>query len=116
MSEKSETLREKASGETLPRLELKSIIKRLAFASVPHLPRELQIDWIASKISREASKPVEPGTVKNWWYAQDDDDRVVDSRHMDWARSRDRAFAANDNRAARHTGDCLPPSPQLIAA
>ena len=85
-----------------PRAEIRSIIKRLAFASVPHLPRELQISYVASVISREASLPASAGLVKNWWYALDDDDRTVDSRHMDWARSRDRVLGvANDNRVVR---------------
>lgn len=87
---------------TLPRAEIKAIVKRLAFASVPHLPRELQIDYVARVISREAALPASPGLVKNWWYALDDDARTVDSRHMDWARSRDRVLGvANDNRVMR---------------
>lgn len=81
-----------------PRAELRTIIKRLAFASVPHLPRELQIDYVARVISREAALPVSAGLVKNWWYALDADDRTVDSRHMDWARARSRTLGvANDN-------------------
>lgn len=85
-----------------PRAELRTIIKRLAFASVPHLPRELQIDYVARVISREAALPVSAGLVKNWWYSTDDDDRTVDSRHMDWARARSRTMSANDNSARRY--------------
>lgn len=84
-----------------PRPEMQRIIKRMAFAAVPHLPREHQIIWLAAKISREASKPVSAATVKDWWYCADDDARTVDSRHMDWARARDRAIAANDNVRSR---------------
>ena len=95
-----------------PRTELRTIIKSLAFASVPHLPRELQIDYVARVISREAALPVSAGLVKNWWYALDDDARTVDSRHMDWARARDRQYGiANDNSASRR---CSPGSAEAV--
>ena len=83
-----------------PRSELRDIIKRIARAAVPHLKLAGQVGYIASRITRESGKEVGAGTVKDWWYALDDDDRVVDSRHMDWARSRDRVYGvANDNQA-----------------
>lgn len=82
---------------TNPRHEMQSVVKRIAFASVPHLPRELQAEWLASKISRESGKPVSSGTVRRWWDAQSDDPGSVDSRHMDWARARSRTMSANDN-------------------
>lgn len=84
-----------------PRAELRAIIRRMAFAAVPHLPRELQIDYVARVVSREADLPASAGLVKNWWYALDDDERGVDSRHMDWARARDRSIHANDNARGR---------------
>ena len=80
-----------------PRAELRTIIRRMAFAAVPHLPRELQIDYVARVVSREAELAASPGLVKNWWYSTDDDERGVDSRHMDWARARSRTMSANDN-------------------
>ena len=85
-----------------PRSEIRAIVRRLAMATVPHLPTSSQINFVASIISRECAKPAAPGLVKDWWYALDDDDRVVDSRHMDWARQRDRSMGANDNQV------CLP--------
>lgn len=81
-----------------PRIEIQPMVRRIAFASVPHLPRGLQLVWLAERITRETGEPVSVSTVKRWWHAQDDDNGSVDSRHMDWARSRDRQFAANDNR------------------
>jgi hypothetical protein len=85
----------------MPRAEIRDVIRRLAMAVVPHLPRESQINFVASTISRESAKPVGAGTVKDWWYALDSDDRTVDSRHMDWARSRSRTMSANDNQPVR---------------
>lgn len=96
-----------------PRAELRDIIKRIARAAVPHLKLAGQVGYIASRITRESGKEVGAGTVKDWWYALDNDDRTVDSRHMDWARSRDRTMAANDNAAGRGR---FPPPPSLIAA
>ena len=97
-----------------PRAELRDIIKRIARAAVPHLKLAGQVGYIASRITRESGKEVGAGTVKDWWYALDDDDRTVDSRHMDWARSRDRVLGvANDNAAGRGR---LPSPPSLIAA
>lgn len=85
-----------------PRAELRDIIKRIARAAVPHLKLAGQVGYIASRITRESGKEVGAGTVKDWWYALDSDDRTVDSRHMDWARSRDRVLGvANDNRVMR---------------
>lgn len=85
-----------------PRAELRDIIKRIARAAVPQLKLAGQVGYIASRITRESGREVGAGTVKDWWYALDDDDRTVDSRHMDWARSRDRVLGvANDNRVMR---------------
>ena len=85
-----------------PRLEIKPMIQRIAFAAVPHLPRGLQFDWLAERITRETGEPVSAGTVKRWWNADQHDNGSVDSRHMDWARSRDRVLGvANDNRVMR---------------
>ncbi len=94
-----------------PRAEIRNIVRRLALSVVPHLPRDAQINFVASIITRESDKAVGAGTVKDWWYALDDDERTVDSRHMDWARARDRQMAANDNAWSR-----LPCLSQLIAA
>ena len=80
-----------------PRAELRDMIHRIAFRLVPEMKRDGQIGYLASRITRESGKEVGAGTVKDWWYALDDDDRGVDSRHMDWARARDRQMAANDN-------------------
>jgi hypothetical protein len=81
----------------LPRAEIRDIIRRIAMSVVPHLPRTSQINFMASMITRESAKPIAPGLVRDLWYALDDDSRSVDSRHMDWARARDRSTAANDN-------------------
>jgi len=96
-----ETLAHKRSEP--PRLEIQPILKRIAFAHVPHLPRLLQYAWLAERISRETGEPVSAGTVKRWWNADRYDNGSVDSRHMDWARSRDpkRSAAANDNAGYR---------------
>lgn len=93
------------------------MLHRIAAADVPHLKRDGKIGYLASIITAQSGKEVGAGTVKDWWYALDDDERGVDSRHMDWARARDRSMAANDNRIGlRATRDCLPSSPTLIAA
>ena len=88
-----------------PRAELRDIIKRIAKAAVPHLKLAGQVGYIASRITRESGKEVGAGTVKDWWYALDGDDRGVDSRHMDWARAKDRQYGvANDNAPGRAGG------------
>jgi len=95
-----ETLAHKRSEP--PRQAIKPMIQRIAFASVPHLPRMLQYEWLADRISRETGEPVSAGTVKRWWNADQYDNGSVDSRHMDWARARDRVLGvANDNRVSR---------------
>lgn len=90
-----ETLAHKRS--VPPRLAMKPMIRRIAFASVPHLPRLLQYAWLAERITRETGEPVSAGTIKRWWNADQHDNGSVDSRHMDWARARDRTLASNDN-------------------
>lgn len=80
-----------------PRAQLRDMLHRIAAADVPHLKRDGKIGYLAALITAQSGKEVGAGTVKDWWYALDDDDRVVDSRHMDWARSRDRTMASNDN-------------------
>lgn len=100
-----------------PRAEIRDMLKRIAAARVPHLGRGGQISYLASRMSAQSGKEIGAGTVKDFWYALDDDERGVDSRHMDWARARDRSMAANDNRfGLRASRDCLPSSPTLIAA
>lgn len=94
---------------TLPRLEMQAMVKRIAFACVPHLSQELQAAWLARKISSESGRAVSPGTITRWWNAQRDDEGGVDSRHMDWARSRSRTMSANDNALRRN-----PPCSSLI--
>jgi len=96
-----------------PRAEIRNIVRRLAMAVVPHLPRESQINYVASTISREAAKSAAPGLVKDWWYALDDDDRVVDSRHMDWARARSRTLGVANDNGLRAYPPCIP---EMIAA
>ena len=80
-----------------PRAELRDRIQRIASRHVPHLKVPDQLKYLARRISDESGLAVGAGTVKDWLYALDSDDRRVDSRHMDWARSRDRQMAANDN-------------------
>ena len=86
-----------------PRAEIRDMLRRIAAASVPHLGHAGQISYLASKMSAQSGRPIGTGTVKDFWYALDDDERRVDSRHMDWARSRDpkRSAAANDNAGYR---------------
>lgn len=89
-------------GRTLPRVEARDIIQALAFRAVPHLTRELQLGWLSDVISRESGLPVSSSTLRRWWDAKDDDQSIVDARHMDVLRAKSRAFYANDNfRAAR---------------
>lgn len=95
-----ETLAQKRTER--PRLEMQPMIRRIAFASVPHLPRGLQFAWLAERITRETGEPVSAGTVKRWWNADEYDNGSVDSRHMDWARARDRQMAPNENSWSRH--------------
>ena len=80
-----------------PRAELRDRIERIARMTVPHLKLPDQLKYLARRISAESGLAVGAGTVKDWLYALDSDDRRVDSRHMDWARARDRSMAANDN-------------------
>jgi hypothetical protein len=85
-----------------PRAELRDRLTRIAAATVPHLKVPGRIQYLARRISDESGLAVGAGTVKDWLYALDSDDRRVDSRHMDWARSRDRVLGvANDNRVMR---------------
>jgi hypothetical protein len=85
-----------------PRAQIRDMLHRIASASVPHLKRDGKLGYLASIISAQSGKAVGVGTVRDWWYATDDDDRTVDSRHMDWARARNRQICANDNhRVAR---------------
>ena len=86
-----------------PRAELRAILRRIAAANVPHLKRDGKIGYLASVISAQSGKEIGAGTVRDIWYALDDDSRSVDSRHMDWARARDRQYGvANDNSARRY--------------
>lgn len=87
-----------------PRLEIQPMILRIAFASVPHLPRGLQLEWLASRISSDTGEPVSARTIKRWWHADEYDNGSVDSRHMDWARARSRTLSANDNAPGRAGG------------
>lgn len=82
-----------------PRAELRDRLRRIATASLPGLKVDARLGYLASLITRESGLEVGAGTVKDWWYATNDDERRVDSRHMDWARSHDpkRSAAANDN-------------------
>jgi hypothetical protein len=84
-----------------PRAELRDRIERIAARHVPHLKVPEQLKYLARRISEESGLAVGAGTVKDWLYALDTDDRRVDSRHMDWARARDRSMAANDNAWSR---------------
>jgi hypothetical protein len=84
-----------------PRAELRDRLTRIAAATVPHLKVPGRIQYLARRISAESGLAVGAGTVKDWLYALDSDDRRVDSRHMDWARARDRSMAANDNAWSR---------------
>lgn len=80
-----------------PRAELRDRIQRIARVTVPHLKLPDQLKYLARRITAESGLAVGAGTVKDWLYALDDDARRVDSRHMDWARRRDRTMACNDN-------------------
>lgn len=80
-----------------PRAELRDMLKRISRVTVPHLKLPDQLKYLARRISAESGLAVGAGTVKDWLYALDDDSRRVDSRHMDWARARDRSIHANDN-------------------
>lgn len=98
---------------TPPRIEMREMLRKIATASVPHLSADQQAFWLARKMSAESGRPVSSATIVRWRNAQHDDLGGVDSRHMDWARSRMRTMSANDNSASRN---CLPSSPSLIAA
>lgn len=99
-----------ANSERPPRAELRDRIQKIAARVAPGLKLSRQLTILANLISAQSGKEVGAGTVKDWWYALDSDDRAVDSRHMDWARQRDRQVAANDN------GYRLPCTAALIAA
>lgn len=87
---------------TPPRIEMREMLRRIAFTAVPHLSAEQQAFWFARKMSAESGRPVSSATIVRWRNAQHDDLGGVDSRHMDWARSRDRVLGvANDNRVMR---------------
>jgi hypothetical protein len=98
---------------TSPRREMREMLRRIATASVPHLSADQQAFWLARKMSAESGRPVSSATIVRWRNAQHNDLGGVDSRHMDWARSRDRTMAANDNAGGRGR---LPSPPSLIAA
>lgn len=101
-----------------PRLEIQPMIRRIAFASVPHLPRGLQLEWLASRISSDTGEPVSARTIKRWWHADEYDNGSVDSRHMDWARAKDRQYGvANDNAPGRAGGyhPCSAEAVRLVA-
>lgn len=87
---------------TPPRIEMRERLRKIATASVPHLSADQQAFWLARKMSAESGRPVSVGTIVRWRNAQHDDLGGVDSRHMDWARARDRSMAANDNSWSRH--------------
>lgn len=80
-----------------PRAQIRDMLHRIAAASVPHLKRDGKLGYLAALITAQSGKAVGAGTVRDWWYATDDDERTVDSRHMDWARARSRTMSANDN-------------------
>lgn len=82
------------------------MLRRIANAAVPHLKRDGKIGYLVSMISAQSGKEIGAGTVRDIWYALDDDSRSVDSRHMDWARARDRSMAANDNSRAGAWNPC----------
>lgn len=82
---------------TPPRMEMRERLRSIANASVPHMSADQQAFWLARKMSADTGRPVSVGTIVRWRNAQHDDLGAVDSRHMDWARARDRANAANDN-------------------
>ena len=84
-----------------PRAELRDMLHRIAAASVPHLKRDGKLGYLATLITAQSGKAIGAGTVRDIWYALDDDDRTVDSRHMDWARARSRTMSANDNSPVR---------------
>jgi hypothetical protein len=87
---------------TPPRIEMREMLRRIAITAVPHLSAEQQAFWFARKMSAESGRPVSSATIVRWRNAQHDDLGGVDSRHMDWARSRDRVLGvANDNRVMR---------------
>lgn len=85
-----------------PRIEMREMLRRIAITAVPHLSAEQQAFWFARKMSAESGRPVSSATIVRWRNAQHNDLGGVDSRHMDWARSRDRVLGvANDNQVIR---------------
>lgn len=94
-----------------PRTELRERIQRIGYTLAPHIGQRQRLAMIAALITQDSGKEVGAGTVKDWWYALDDDTRTVDSRHMDWARRVDRAHAANDNGHRRYSPSSAPAWP-----
>lgn len=102
---------------TPPRIEMRERLRKIATASVPHMSADQQAYWLARKMSAESGRPVSVGTIVRWRNAQHDDLGGVDSRHMDWARAKDRHYANDNGRTGiSFSRDCLPSSPNLIAA
>lgn len=87
-----------------PRAEIRDMLHRIAAASAPHLKRDGKLGYLAAMMSAQSGKDIGAGTVRDLWYATDDDSRPVDSRHMDWARARDRQICANDNARVMRPG------------
>jgi hypothetical protein len=95
-----------------PRAELRDRLHRIGYSVAPHMSQLRRITLIAALITQDSGKEVGAGTVKDWWYATDDDERTVDSRHMDWARAKSRQIVANDN----HCLPCLSEVTEQVAA
>lgn len=92
---------------TPPRIEMRDRLRKIASATVPHLSADQQAYWLARKMSAESGRPVSVGTIVRWRNAHHDDLGGVDSRHMDWARAKDRQYGvANDNIAGRVSRPC----------
>lgn len=98
---------------TPPRIEMRDHLRSIALKAIPHLSDEQKAFWLARKMSAESGRPVSSGTIVRWWNAQHDDLGGVDSRHMDWARARDRSMAANDNAWSR-AGGHLPSGTEIV--
>jgi hypothetical protein len=98
-----------------PRAELRDMLHRIAAANVPHLKRDGKIGYLASMISAQSGKDIGAGTVRDLWYATDDDARTVDSRHMDWARAKDRQYGVANDNAARRAGGWNPCSAEAVS-
>jgi hypothetical protein len=89
---------------TPPRIEMRAMLRKIAVTVIPHLSDEQKAFWFARKMSTESGRVVSAGTIIRWWNAQHDDEGGVDSRHMDWARARDRQICANDNARVMRPG------------